>query len=373
MIQPVLTLPEKIVFALRGLYEQYGYQQFRMSKFEEYDLYARNKDFLISDSVITFTDTNGKLMALKPDVTLSIVKNSRDQENTLQKLYYNENVYRVSRGALGFRELMQVGLECLGNVDTHCLAEVLTLAAKSLLTISSGSILDLSHLGLLDRLLAQTGVSEAVKKQLLQCVGEKNLHELRRICAENGVSEEKTGLLLEIASLRGTPAAVLPRLEVLLQKENCQEQLEQLKAVTAFLEGTDAAGHLFLDFSVVDDIHYYNGIVFKGFVPGLPNAVLSGGQYDALMRRMKRRSCAVGFAVYMDQLERLEPETEVYDVDVVLLYRSTDPVALVAAQADQLRRQGLRVTAQQAIPESIRYRTLMRMQGEEVETLENHA
>ena len=167
-----LSIPETIIFRLRSLYSRYGYTRFKMNKFEEYDLYANNKDFLISDGVLTFTDGNGKLMALKPDVTLSIVKNSRDQENTLQKLYYNENVYRVSRGALGFRELMQVGLECLGNVDTHCLAEVLTLAAKSLLTISSGSILDLSHLGLLDRLLAQTGVSEAVKKQLLQCVGE---------------------------------------------------------------------------------------------------------------------------------------------------------------------------------------------------------
>ena len=69
---------ERIVFSLRSLYGGYGYSRYKMSKFEEYELYVRNKDFLISDSVITFTDTNGKLMALKPDVTLSIVKNGRD-------------------------------------------------------------------------------------------------------------------------------------------------------------------------------------------------------------------------------------------------------------------------------------------------------
>ena len=69
---------EAITFALRSLYDRYGYSRYKMNKFEEYDLYARNKDFLICESVITFTDLDGKLMALKPDVTLSIVKNTKD-------------------------------------------------------------------------------------------------------------------------------------------------------------------------------------------------------------------------------------------------------------------------------------------------------
>ena len=68
----------RVLASVQALYNRYGYRPYRMNKFEEYDLYARNKDFLISDRVITFTDLNGKLMALKPDVTLSIVKNSTD-------------------------------------------------------------------------------------------------------------------------------------------------------------------------------------------------------------------------------------------------------------------------------------------------------
>ena len=76
-INKVLSGSEKAVYALRSLYTSYGYVQYKMSKFEEYDLYVRNKDFLVSDAVITFTDTDGKLLALKPDVTLSIIKNGR--------------------------------------------------------------------------------------------------------------------------------------------------------------------------------------------------------------------------------------------------------------------------------------------------------
>ena len=97
-----LKAEERASFALRSLYAKYGYSQFKMSKFEEYDLYVRNKDFLISDGVITFTDTNGKLLALKPDVTLSIIKNCKDEDNSVQKMYYNENVYRVSGSTKSF-------------------------------------------------------------------------------------------------------------------------------------------------------------------------------------------------------------------------------------------------------------------------------
>ena len=92
----ILKDDEITTFKLRSLYSDNGYRQFKMSKFEEYDLYMKNKDFLISDGIITFNDTNGKLLALKPDVTLSIVKNSKDIPGYVQKLYYNENVYRVS-------------------------------------------------------------------------------------------------------------------------------------------------------------------------------------------------------------------------------------------------------------------------------------
>ena len=144
-----LSFLERVTFSLRQLYSGWGYKHFKMSKFEEYDLYAKNKDFLISDSVITFTDTSGKLMALKPDVTLSIIKNRKDNCDTISKVYYDENVYRVSKGTRTFKELMQVGLECIGKIGDYNIAEVLTLAVKSLKTISDDCVLDVSHLGIL--------------------------------------------------------------------------------------------------------------------------------------------------------------------------------------------------------------------------------
>ena len=127
---------EKVLFSLRALFEKYGYSQYKVSKFEEYDFYMKNKSFLVSENVLTFTDTTGKLMALKPDVTLSIVKNTDVAKGELSKVYYSENVYRTTPGSQGFKEIMQTGLECIGNVDTDAVCEVLEIAAKSLETVS---------------------------------------------------------------------------------------------------------------------------------------------------------------------------------------------------------------------------------------------
>ena len=97
--EDVLFPGEKVLFMLRELYMSKGFQPYQMSKFEEYDLYARNKDFLVSDNVITFTDMGGRLMALKPDVTLSIIKNRKDLPNEVQRLFTTKCV-PVSKGPM---------------------------------------------------------------------------------------------------------------------------------------------------------------------------------------------------------------------------------------------------------------------------------
>ena len=300
----VLQSGKKIIFALRELYLQQGYTPYRMSKFEEYDLNARNKDFLVSDQVITFTDVNGRLMALKPDVTLSIIKNSKDQPTGLQKLFYNENVYRVAKGAKGFKEIMQAGLECIGRVDKESIAQVIALAVKSLCTVSPDCVLELSNLSILEEAVGRLDLPEEAKPSLYQAVSEKNLHGVKALCV--GAEAEAVEKLLRLVSIRGGIREAKEELRAL--SDEGAAHTEAFLAVLEMLENSDAADRILIDFSVVNDTNYYNGIVFKGFIRGLPAAVLTGGQYDRLMRKMQRRSVAIGFAVYLDSLGRL-PET----------------------------------------------------------------
>lgn len=351
---------ESISSALGRLYNRYGYSRYKMNKFEEYDLYARNKDFLISDSVITFTDLNGKLMALKPDVTLSIVKNTRDEPG-IRKLHYNENVYRVSKGSHCYKEIMQVGLEAIGQIDEYCVYEVMKLAAESLTTTGRSCILEVSHLGLLSDALRHAGIPREEQKNVIRCIGEKNLHELQGICAGLGVRQENTQLLGQLASLYGTAEEVLPKVETLLKGIAEEESLSQFLRIVGALNAGKYGGLLRIDFSAVSDPQYYNGFVFKGFAQGIPSAVLSGGQYDSMMKKLKRQAGAIGFAVYLDILEQYAPGGTEYDVDTLLVYDEGCSIAEIEAKAKELTGCGESILLQRQIPPGIRCRQIVTM------------
>ena len=107
---------ERASFGLRALYEAAGCRKYHMGRFEEYGLYQENRSFLSSEQVITFTDLDGRLLALKPDVTLSIAKTAQPAAGETLKYYYHENVYRPSAESHTFKEISQMGLEMLGAV-----------------------------------------------------------------------------------------------------------------------------------------------------------------------------------------------------------------------------------------------------------------
>lgn len=352
-----LKKEERVLFALRALYQRYGYGRYKMGKFEEYDLYARNKDFLVSEGVITFTDTDGRLMALKPDVTLSIIKNSRDAEGCVQKVYYSENVYRISGSTRQFKEIMQTGLECLGDVDLYQLCEVIALASESLELIDPANVLALSHMGVVSALVNALNLGPESTAEALRCVGEKNLDGIRRLCPGGNLKGIEA-----LISAHGAPEAVIARLRPFCGHGLARAALSELEAVTNHLKqmGRD---NISLDFSIVNDMNYYNGIVFQGYIRGIPTDVLSGGQYDRLMQRMGRRSRAVGFAIYMDLLERLDAGARPYDVDTLVLYPEHADVTALSQAVRALTRDGVSVTAQRAVPEGLKYRRLCRFEG----------
>lgn len=364
---------ERTVFSLRLLYSSYGYAQYKMGKFEEYDFYSRNKDFLVSDGVITFTDTNGKLMALKPDVTLSIVKNDRENHAGIRKLYYDENVYRVSKGSSMFREIKQTGLECIGDVDAYHVGEVLLLAAKSLRTVSEDFVLVVCELGILSAFVDAVSDSPQLRDEIMKCVGEKNLHGIESICAQNDISPERAAPLRALLSLYGPAKQVLSQIAVIPGAPDVSEQTARLRDTLGIFKDSGLGDRIQLDFSVTDDLNYYNGIIFKGFVAGVPSALLSGGQYDRLMERLGRHSRAVGFAVYLDMLERLGDAQSDVDVDVMLVYGDSTDVAGIGAAVERLGAEGKSVAAISQIDPKKKYRILARYENGEVTILENNA
>ena len=341
---------ETALFDLRRLFEQYGYARYRVSQFEEYDLYARNRSFITGSSILTFTDTDGCLRALKPDVTLSIIKNAK-LTGSVTKVYYNESVYRAADPMAGFTEIQQTGLECLGELDLYCVCEVMTIAARSLEALSDKYILDISHMGLLAGFLTDIGAPTPCREELLRLAGEKNTHEAARVARENGLSPEHIETFHTLIRLRAGLREAVGALTSLPLGESAGTALRELTDIAEALGGR--AENMYLDLSLQCDPHYYNGVVFKGFLPGIPSAILSGGRYDGLVHRLGRDAGAMGFAVYLNLLERWGEATERPDADVLILDEGADAGAVLEL-ANCLITEGQRVRVDRAVPEGFR-------------------
>ena len=359
--EKILKNEEKAVFALRSLYKRYGYLPFKMSKFEEYDLYASNKDFLVSDRVITFNDTDGKLLALKPDVTLSIIKNAATDKSVKNKVYYNENVYRVSGSTGQFKEIMQTGLECIGNTDVSDTIEVICLAAKSLETVGTDFVIDISHMGILSAILDAASDNDRFKKAVTAKIAEKNAHETEALCREYGISEQATASIVSLSSMYGNMSSVLERLTAICTKGRAKAALYELRTVCDFLASESFADKIRIDFSVVNNMNYYDGVVFRGFLAGISEGVLSGGEYGKLLSAMGKDSGAVGFAIYLDLLSELDDDSDEYDVDVLLIYDNTTSREALFEKKRELIQSGKSVSSQRSVPQKLRYRELIKM------------
>lgn len=354
MNDAVLTREERVVFALRDLYRRYGYLPYRMSKFEEYELYIRNKEFMVGDRVIAFNDTNGKMLALKPDVTLSIIKGGEDRPGEKQKVYYDENVYRVSRSTHRFKEIRQAGLECIGEVDLYDIYETISLAAKSLAAIGGEYLLTVSHLGLFSSALSGVSSDPAFLSEANACIAAKNAHDLKTVCSRFGVRDADYDALCRLLDANFAPSGATAFLAT------CPPSAarEEIGRLAALLAASPYADRIRFDFSLTGDVDYYNGFIFKGFLRGIASDVLSGGQYDRMMEKLGRTSRAVGFALYLDLLEALDEPDAGCDVDVLLLYNERNDPAAIIRKAEQIRAAGKSCSVQREIPEKLRYREL---------------
>ncbi len=336
---------ERIALSLRSVYESFGYRPYKMSKFEEYELYSSNIDFLGDGGVLTFTDVNGKLMALKPDVTLSIVKNSKGNKGT-QKVHYRENVYRRAVHGGGFKEILQSGIECIGNIGRYEITEVLLLALKSLETTGRPFRLDISHMGILSSLVDED-IPSNIKDELFTCIKRKNADGIKELCVRSSLDLAHYTALIEAVSLNGTPDCVIASLKSICVGAGLTVVLELEKIINT-LSSLGYGENIGIDLSVVNDMNYYRSLVFRGYIDCVPEGILFGGRYDDLMNKMGRDCGALGFAVALDKLEDIAASSE-NDTCAVLLYPNDASPSEIIMAAESIRKTGLTV---EVIPEN---------------------
>lgn len=320
---------ESIISQLSALYRQYGYKRYKPGCFEEYTLYQENKDFLIGKNVITFSDLNGKLMAMRPDVTLSLIRHNDIADKTCEKFFYNEKVYRQSAGGRNYKEISQTGVEVAGAIDGAVVCELTMLICKTLAAVSENYIIDISHMGFTEGLLDEFPVNRA---QISEYLKTKNLHDFYSLAAKKKYPQKLISSFEIAVNACGSPKKVLEEAKSAILNSTMRDAIAELTALFETLDEFGYADKVNINFSAAANADYYNGVIFNGYVENIPHCVLSGGRYDKLIEKLGKDGGAIGFALYLGEIERyLAKDSE--SVDYLIIYNAEMQLeALKAAQ-----------------------------------------
>ncbi|ERK48494.1 ATP phosphoribosyltransferase regulatory subunit [Leptotrichia sp. oral taxon 879] len=337
-----MSKKDLVLLNIRKMYDSYGYKKISLPSFEEYDLYNENKDF-IDRNVLTVMSPNGKLLALRPDITLSVAKKvSKDQSLKYSKIYYQENTYNLTK-YVGYEEDEQLGIELIGKESTFLDFEIINLAVKSLDIINKKSMIVLSHAGFISSIFQNFDLEYEIKEQILDCINRKNSHDIQKILKRNEhISENVKKLIYKIPELSGNSENIEKELLKYEINDNTKKILSELKQLNSLLMKFYKKSKIVFDFSVVKNLNYYNGIILQGYIEDFPNVILTGGRYDKLFEKFGVDTGAVGFAILTDGLKGYYKDTDKKDFEVLIAYDNSDFEKLVEIVND-FQKKGLRV------------------------------
>lgn len=309
-----------IVSNLINIYERFGFKKIKLSKFEDYNLYNNNKDFLQTEHILTFMNLNGNLKSLRPDVTLSIVKKVlKDNEKETQKIYYIEDIYKIVSNE--YEEIPQVGVEIIGKLNNYSNLEIISMAIESLKSINKNYILEISNIDFISAIFDEINLEENLKIEILNNIYLKNKHDLEKLLNKNVDCKYKK-YILSFIELSGNYKDILKKLKSLIINKKMQKSYEELKSLSFVFELYNNFDKILLDFSIESQLGYYNGIIFKGYIKESNDIILSGGRYDKLLNKFNSNKNAIGFAIYMDKLYEKNKTSDF--IDILILYKSGD-------------------------------------------------
>jgi len=299
---------ERLEIECRLLLSGAGYERCHLSKFDEYALFDRHRAFLSGDYMLTFTDRFGKLMALRPDVTLSVMKQAAYQPQSVIRSYYMEDVFRLSADTHQYEAHTQIGAELIARNYRPAVFEMMDLAQKMLIMTGHPSVMVLSHMGLWIEDDWYQSLNSESREAMMKLIARKDKSGVRVLLSKMDCPEKKQEKFLFLMSLSGSSREVL---EAVMESEFAEEISQVAREIAELSRkmNQDDEHRILLDLSLVNPLGYYNGMVFQGFVEGCGSFVISGGQYDDLARRFLKEhaeTCgAVGFALDLDELREV--------------------------------------------------------------------
>ena len=313
---------EEIALAVKGCFREHHYLPVETPILE--DKCSLEEGGRIADTPFKLFDDDGRLLVVRPDNTLPIVRmvasRMRAGELPLRLRYEAPVVRECRRGTGGSRQFTQLGFELIGEGDTAGDIEMVTLVAEALraLGLSSGRLV-CGSVKPFKALMAQCQ-DASFAAEALSLVHANDFVDLDERVDASDEDEAVKAAIKELPRLAGD-VRVLDRVDELLAAAGIKAPMTaELRALLDGLDERDAATVSF-DFSLMNSFDYYTGLVFKVYVDGLTDPVGSGGRYDSIFDGAFGEGITVPAAGFAFSLERLE-EADAKEADAA----KRDPV-----------------------------------------------
>ncbi len=292
---------------LTALFSGLGYHEVQTPGLEFYDVLRSGNAGFPVENMFKLTDTKGRLMVLRPDSTMPIARmtSTRLQNAVLPiRLYYNQKVYRCNPSFSGHsNEVMQVGVELIGASGKRSDLEVVATAAYALGTCMDDFRIELGHAGFFRAIASKMNLDEETCEDIRSFIEAKNYAALDALL-DTLPDSVASHAMRRLPRLFGGEE-VLKEAEALCADVVPAEDLEYLRMLYQELLDLGLGDRLMIDLGLVNRNDYYTGVVFRGYLPGSGDTILSGGRYDNLLEKFGMPLPAIGFGVDVEAVTRL--------------------------------------------------------------------
>lgn len=305
-----------ITQGLRTIFEGGGYREVKTPGFEFYDVFSSKADYYPQESMYKFSDARGRLIAVRPDSTIPIARLTATKlrgHDLPIRLYYAQRVYRQQqelRGRSG--EIMQMGVELIGDASFESDIEVLLMAAESLREASGGAFrIEIGHVGFYKLLMQELAATPDDRALIHRYVAAKNYAALDDVLDRYPVGRAAEMIRL-LPRLFGGTEALRDAAERIrgfggdnadgAAPDEWHWGIEHLERIFAVLDAQGLSDHIMIDFGLVNQAEYYSSLVFRGYLERTGAPVLSGGRYDNLFADFGEDLPATGFGLNIDLL-----------------------------------------------------------------------
>ncbi len=356
---------QKIISNLMGLYRSFGYHQIATPTFEAYDLYV-NENSIPSDDLFKMVDHKGRVLVLKPDVTLPItrmaaINHPNDQE--IIKFSYQTSIYRNFSAPDSIKkEINQIGLEYFGNNSPECDGEIIGLSILSLIKTGIKDIhIDLGHVGFINYLFEEFNFTTDERNTLFQYIENKNVGDIKTYLTKLDLDQASRDIILKLPSLYGCPEDIITKMKTMCLNENMEKVVLKVSDIYDHLKIMGLETYISFDLGFTNQMNYYSDIIFKGYINNWGEPVISGGRYNQLSEKFGISRPACGFAIdlmkILDYLDRGKKFPHFEKAKRILFY-SPDDKKRAYSLADQFRKDDLITElfiTRMALPDQLSY------------------